>query len=141
MAVQAALAETHVLSQTKAALEEAGVDLGALTAAATRSGSARASGGSLKRSKTVMLVKNLPPKTDAAELSKAFERFGPWLWARVRAAERSEPRRDALTSPPRGRHWLACLLFDAVTPPNQHAGVPAPEAWRGARARSRRHGC
>ena len=55
-AVRAALSETHVIQQTKRILEEEGVNLAALERAARGDAAAVA----MKRSKKVILVKNLP---------------------------------------------------------------------------------
>jgi len=75
MAVRLALGETHVIADTKRALEEAGVDLELLERAAAAGGGAAAR-GRLARSGTTILVKNLPYEVTREELCEMFERFG-----------------------------------------------------------------
>ena len=59
--VRMALGETHIIALTKASLTEAGVDVGALEAAAAAGGKMAVLGGkAVSRSKTTLLVKNLP---------------------------------------------------------------------------------
>ncbi|MEW5307701.1 MAG: hypothetical protein WDW36_010079 [Sanguina aurantia] len=74
--VRMALGEAHVLAATKSALQEAGVAIDRLEAAAAASGKASAH-VSVARSTCVLLVKNLPYSTDEAELSALFSRMGP----------------------------------------------------------------
>eukprot|EP00941_MAST-03F_sp_MAST-3F-sp1_P003076 g3076.t1 len=81
IAVQSALAETQVLVQTKEALVEAGVDLDVLTQAArgnTKNIDAAGTGAQtqLKRSRKVLITKNLPEQTSGAELKKMFSKYG-----------------------------------------------------------------
>ncbi|KAG6884046.1 hypothetical protein C0993_001834 [Termitomyces sp. T159_Od127] len=61
-AVKLALAETHIINETKAYLESQGVDL--------------ASFSSRARSDTVILVKNIPYGTSAAQIRELFEPHG-----------------------------------------------------------------
>ena len=62
-----ALGETHVVALTKRALGEAGVNVAALEAAAAAAGHGAAP-APLPRSKTALLVKNLPYASTEAEL-------------------------------------------------------------------------
>jgi multiple RNA-binding domain-containing protein 1 len=71
MAVQMALAETHILETTKQQLEDAGVNLEALNQSARRNGVAKA-----ERNDRVLLVKNLPAETKSGELTRLFAPFG-----------------------------------------------------------------
>ncbi|KAI8921384.1 hypothetical protein DFJ77DRAFT_161675 [Powellomyces hirtus] len=64
MAVRLALAETHIIAETKKYLEDEGIDLSAFEKRKTRS-------------KTVILVKNIPHNTEEDELRELFEKFGP----------------------------------------------------------------
>ncbi|XP_001807432.1 probable RNA-binding protein 19 [Tribolium castaneum] len=63
-AVRLALGETQIVAQTRKYLEQEGVQLDAF------------SNNKCKRSKTVILVKNLPNKTEAKEIRTIFEKFG-----------------------------------------------------------------
>jgi multiple RNA-binding domain-containing protein 1 len=63
LATRLAIAETNLIHETKAYLESEGVVLDAFIA-------------SYERSNTVILVKNLPFDTEAAELRHIFEKFG-----------------------------------------------------------------
>ncbi|KAJ8972871.1 hypothetical protein NQ317_013613 [Molorchus minor] len=63
-AVRLALGETQIVAQTKKYLEEEGVILDAFNNAGT------------KRSKTIILVKNLPSRTEAKEIREIFEKHG-----------------------------------------------------------------
>ncbi|RZC31811.1 RNA-binding protein 19 [Asbolus verrucosus] len=63
-AVRLALGETQIVAQTKKYLEQEGVILDAF------------SNTSSKRSKTVIIVKNLPSKTEGKEIRKLFEKYG-----------------------------------------------------------------
>jgi RNA recognition motif-containing protein len=65
----------QVLAHTKAELQEAGVNITALDAAAEASGSAAAL-KSVARSATVLLVKNLPYSCLEQELHDLFDKFG-----------------------------------------------------------------
>ncbi|GAQ82968.1 hypothetical protein KFL_001300320, partial [Klebsormidium nitens] len=71
LAVRMALGETHIIAETKKALEEQGVDVGVLERMATAKGEAAP-----KRSAHVLLVKNLPFSTTDEEIEQLFERFG-----------------------------------------------------------------
>jgi len=73
IAVRMAIAETHVLQETKAYLESQGVVLDAFTAFA------RQGGAQLERSNRVILIKNIPFDTQEAELQRPFARFGKVL--------------------------------------------------------------
>jgi multiple RNA-binding domain-containing protein 1 len=68
MAVRVALAETHVINSTKRFLAEEGVDLDALEGALR--------GEKVKRSDTVILVKNLPWTAEEEAVRSLFRRFG-----------------------------------------------------------------
>ncbi|KAI8816731.1 uncharacterized protein EV422DRAFT_561394 [Fimicolochytrium jonesii] len=63
MAVRLALAETHIIAETKKYLEDEGIDLNAFEKKKTRS-------------KTVILVKNIPHSTEEEELRELFGKFG-----------------------------------------------------------------
>ncbi|ROT68360.1 putative RNA-binding protein 19 [Penaeus vannamei] len=64
VAVNLALGETQIVDETKRFLEDSGISLDAFTTS------------NIKRSNTVILVKNLPAKTTAQELSQLFCRYG-----------------------------------------------------------------
>lgn len=66
LAVRLATAETHLIADTKAALESEGVDPAVFMAP-----------GKPSRSDRVIIVKNLPFDTDKAELNKLFSKHGP----------------------------------------------------------------
>ena len=66
MAVRMALAETHVIEATKQRLAEEGVNVAAFTVDVKPK----------ERSRTVILVKNLPYSADAGEVQGLFSRFG-----------------------------------------------------------------
>ncbi|KAB0792737.1 hypothetical protein PPYR_14696 [Photinus pyralis] len=63
-AVRLALGETQIVASTRKYLEAEGVHLDAFNNAPT------------KRSKTVILVKNLPAETELAELRELFQKYG-----------------------------------------------------------------
>lgn len=63
LATRLAVAETHLIQETKQYLEAQGVQLDAFKSAT-------------ERSNTLLLAKNLPFETDAAELRKLFSKFG-----------------------------------------------------------------
>ncbi|KAJ3296457.1 hypothetical protein HK104_001596, partial [Borealophlyctis nickersoniae] len=63
MAVRLALAETHIIAETKQYLEEEGINLDAFEKRKTRSN-------------TILLVKNLPARTEEDELVELFGKFG-----------------------------------------------------------------
>ncbi|KAI8999531.1 hypothetical protein BC832DRAFT_564521 [Gaertneriomyces semiglobifer] len=63
MAVRLALAETHIITETKKYLEDEGIDLSAFEKRK-------------ERSKTIILVKNLPANTEEEELQEVFAKFG-----------------------------------------------------------------
>ena len=67
MPLRMALGETHVVALTKKALGDAGVNVAALEAAAAASGHASNS-SQLVRSKTTLLIKNLPYAASKMEL-------------------------------------------------------------------------
>ncbi|KAJ2999543.1 hypothetical protein HDV02_002690 [Globomyces sp. JEL0801] len=64
MAVRLALAETHVIAETKQYLENEGVSLEAFT------------GSKKNRSHTIILVKNIPSSTEEHDLRDTFGKFG-----------------------------------------------------------------
>jgi multiple RNA-binding domain-containing protein 1 len=70
--VRMAVAETHIIQETKQYLEECGVNLEAF-----QSTPGAAAAGGAKRSVTAILVKNLPYSAEDAELRKLFKKFGP----------------------------------------------------------------
>lgn len=72
MAVRLALGETHLVKENKEYFEKEGVDISVLESAKGKGGSK----GAEERSSTVILVKNLPYSTEAAELAKRFGAFG-----------------------------------------------------------------
>jgi len=76
-AVRLALGETHIISENIAFFEEHGVDVTALENNNTRK-HGRGSSGDVKskRSKTMILVKNLPYDTTLEELTKVFHGIG-----------------------------------------------------------------
>ena len=63
-----ALGEAHVIALTKSGLAEAGVDVGALEAAASASGKAAGQQPGVDRSNTTLVVKNLPYTATEADL-------------------------------------------------------------------------
>jgi multiple RNA-binding domain-containing protein 1 len=65
----------QVLAATKADLKDCGVNVGALEAAAAASGSA-ANEGPVARSKTTLIIKNLPYACTEDELHDLFQKFG-----------------------------------------------------------------
>ncbi|KAK4741438.1 hypothetical protein SAY87_025026 [Trapa incisa] len=70
LAVRIALGETQVISETKKALAEAGVNVSALEEFATHRSDSE------KRSNHVLLVKNLPYGCSGSELAKLFSDYG-----------------------------------------------------------------
>ncbi len=72
MAVRLALGETHLVKENKEYFEKEGVDISVLESAKGKGGGK----GAEERSSTVILVKNLPYSTEAAELAKRFGAFG-----------------------------------------------------------------
>ena len=72
MAVRLALGETHLVKENKDYFVKEGGDISVLESANGKGGGKRAE----ERSKTVILVKNLPYSTEAAELAKRFGAFG-----------------------------------------------------------------
>ena len=79
VAVRMALGEAQVIADTRDQLSAAGVDPGALEAAAASSGAnANKSGGvpGVKRSNVAILLKNLPFESEVNELRGLCERFG-----------------------------------------------------------------
>ena len=66
IAVRMALAETEIVNETKEFLKKSGIDVDALTSTDAK----------VKRSKTVILVKNLPFGTTADEIDILFSPFG-----------------------------------------------------------------
>lgn len=79
-----ALGETHVIALTKATLSEAGVDVGALEAAAAAGGKQAVVGGkAVARSQTTLIVKNLPFSAVQRDLQVSLrmgrsEAFSSW---------------------------------------------------------------
>ena len=68
LAVRVALGEAHIIEETKGFLSDNGVSTEALETAGR--------GNKVKRSKTVLLVKNLPADTDVPELRQMFTKHG-----------------------------------------------------------------
>ena len=85
MAVRLALGEVKVINMTKEYLEEHGVNIGALEAAAQEAGGkkkdkkGKMKDGGMKRSDAVLIVKNLPFSLDEEELKGIFSDSGPIL--------------------------------------------------------------
>lgn len=73
MAVRLALGETHLVKENKDYFEKEGVDISVIESSKGKGGGGK---GAEERSKTVILVKNLPYSTEAAELAKRFGAFG-----------------------------------------------------------------
>jgi multiple RNA-binding domain-containing protein 1 len=71
-AVRLALGETHIISENIAFFDSHGVDVTALESSSKKGGAA----SSAKRSKTMVLVKNLPYDTSLEELTKVFHGIG-----------------------------------------------------------------
>ena len=67
LAVKMASAETLIINQTKEFLKNNGINLDSLDGVARKQ---------VKRSKTILLIKNIPAKTKEAELREIFERYG-----------------------------------------------------------------
>lgn len=85
MAVKLALGETFLLAENREFFRKEGVDLSVLEGAAATAASAAAGGKAQKgaakpapvvRSKTTILVKNLPYSTSQEDLQRLFGRFG-----------------------------------------------------------------
>jgi len=76
LGVRLALGETHVIAKTKESLEQAGVDVSKLEAAAEASGKA-ALKKTIPRSDTIVILKNLPYHSNEGELKEMFASFGP----------------------------------------------------------------
>ena len=74
LAVRMALGEAHVISTTKQQLTDAGVDAESLERSAASSGAKSAS--RIKRSKCILLLKNLPYEAEEDELRELCEKFG-----------------------------------------------------------------
>lgn len=77
MAVRLALGEVKVINMTKEYLEESGVRVELLEAAAQSSG--KGTTGKVKRSDSILIVKNLPFSLDEDELKSMFTNIGPVL--------------------------------------------------------------
>ena len=78
VAVRLALGEAQIIADTKAQLEDAGVDVGTLERSAAAGGANTAKGAqkSVKRSGLCILLKNLPYEAEEDELRSMCERFG-----------------------------------------------------------------
>ncbi|KAL9183533.1 hypothetical protein ACHAXT_004389 [Thalassiosira profunda] len=72
-AVRLALGETHIISENMAFFEEHGVDVAALE---SKPKGKKGGTGAAKRSKTLILVKNLPYDTAYEDLTKVFHGIG-----------------------------------------------------------------
>ncbi|KAL7541608.1 hypothetical protein ACHAXR_013349 [Thalassiosira sp. AJA248-18] len=78
-AVRLALGETHIISENIAFFENHGVDVTALESKSTNTKGGKNGGGgaaAAKRSKTMILVKNLPYDTSLEDLTKVFYGIG-----------------------------------------------------------------
>jgi len=75
-AVRLALGETHIISENIAFFEEHGVDVTALDSSKSKNNKTGKLPSPLKRSKTMILVKNLPYDTNLEELTKVFHSIG-----------------------------------------------------------------
>ncbi|UPR01955.1 multiple RNA-binding domain-containing protein [Chloropicon primus] len=75
LSVRLALGEAHALTETKKCLEEAGVSITALEAAAEASGK-KAAKKTVERNQSVILVKNLPYQTTEKDLTLLFGKYG-----------------------------------------------------------------
>lgn len=84
MAVRLALGETHLVKENKDYFAKEGVDMSVLESAKAKGGGR----GAEERSSTVILVKNLPYSTEAAELAKRFGSFGDVSATDARPARR-----------------------------------------------------
>lgn len=72
MAVRLALGETQLVKENQEYFDKEGIDISGLESAKSK-GSSKAKG---ERSDRIILVKNLPYTTEAAELAKRFGAFG-----------------------------------------------------------------
>lgn len=87
MAVRLALGEVKVINMTKEYLEEQGINIRALEAAAEEAGGGKAgdkkkgskANARVKRSDATLIIKNLPFALDEDELKELFSRAGPIL--------------------------------------------------------------
>ncbi|KAM0948695.1 putative RNA recognition motif domain, nucleotide-binding alpha-beta plait domain superfamily [Dioscorea sansibarensis] len=70
LAVRVALGETYVISETKKALSNAGVNINALEESVSKRGA------SIERSNKIILAKNLPYSTCERDLADMFGKFG-----------------------------------------------------------------
>lgn len=70
LAVRVALGETYVISETKKALSNAGVNIIALEESVSKRG------GSIERSNKIILAKNLPYSTCERDIADMFGKFG-----------------------------------------------------------------
>ena len=70
-AVKLALAETHIIQETKSYLESEGIDLSAFSSLDSNERTVRA-----RRSDTCILVKNIPYGTTVAQIEELFSPFG-----------------------------------------------------------------
>eukprot|EP00580_Thalassiosira_gravida_P013877 CAMPEP_0201682814 /NCGR_PEP_ID=MMETSP0494-20130426/51808_1 /ASSEMBLY_ACC=CAM_ASM_000839 /TAXON_ID=420259 /ORGANISM="Thalassiosira gravida, Strain GMp14c1" /LENGTH=907 /DNA_ID=CAMNT_0048166577 /DNA_START=501 /DNA_END=3224 /DNA_ORIENTATION=+ len=76
-AVRLALGETHIISENIAFFESHGVDVSALDSNQKKGGRSGSGGAApAKRSKTMILVKNLPYDTSMEDLTKVFHGIG-----------------------------------------------------------------
>lgn len=69
MSTRVAIAETRIISETKAYLKNEGINMEGITAI-------MAAEGKVERSKTMILVKNIPHQTKLEELRDMFSKFG-----------------------------------------------------------------
>ena len=72
MAVRLALGETQLIAENREYFRSEGVDIDALYSAPAKQSGGPPNTNTATRSKTVILVKNLPAATQAAELMKLF---------------------------------------------------------------------
>lgn len=148
MAVRLALGEVKVISMTKEYLEEQGINIGALEAAAQEAGGGKAGNkkkesnthARVKRSDTVLFVKNLPFDLDEDELRGLFSSAGPILqWilppSHTMAVVEFGNNQDAskafktlafkrYRSVPIYLEWAPRDVFDAAKEERNRAGAP-----------------
>lgn len=75
-AVRLAMAEATIQGETKQFLLERGIDLAAATEAAVEATATTSTARRKRQSRTAFLVKNLPARSTAKQLSEVFGRFG-----------------------------------------------------------------
>ena len=76
LAVRMALAETHLIGETKQWLTEQGVNITALQRGRGGDSEEKGKGGKVQRSRTLLLVKNIPYDAEVSELRTLFSAHG-----------------------------------------------------------------